>query len=246
MGAFALALAGCDDGASDTGQASGSGSGGETEGVTTDGTGGETAETGQDTGADDWNCGMHVLQNLTDDCEGIGSAQDLIDASSRAQASDLQWSDYVSEDISHVPAAGTSNISLQLKYDGGEARCFHDCDPCPGLPCGAAAQPARIEVDALLDVSTDDGALAVQDWDAVVEGMGGGAGYASFSATATPSELDGTLVIDVINPAYESPEIGLSGQVTPDFVSGSLTIWASQPGPNAPSISVPLANWPVP
>jgi hypothetical protein len=231
--AFALAVGACAESDPEAGEGSGTGD-----------TGIDAESTAADTSSDVGNCGMHVLASLDDDCEGIGTARDLLDQGAAERTAQLEWSSYASEEISHTPASGTTSVTVRLRHEGGEAVCHHFCDPCPGQPCGAASQPARIDVDAILELATEDGSLS-ESVD-VVASTDGFSTQVAYAGSLAPENLVGTLDVQLHAADFQDLAISVSGVFTPDATSGSLAAIATHSDPTGPGITTPVATWPMP
>ena len=234
---FVLLASACADPSSEASEGSGS-----AEGTSAD-TEPSTVSDGE-TGGETENCGMHMLQSYDEDCQGIGTVQDLLDTAAGERTSELAWSTFASEEITHMPNVGSTPTTLRLYADGGDAVCHHFCDPCPGLPCGAASEPARIEVAALVDIESEDGALAeTVDVFASTYGLGGSVDY---NGSIAPADLQGTLEVQLVATDFRDLAISISGVIAGEVSSGALSANAMHVDPGGPAVTTPIATWPSP
>jgi hypothetical protein len=155
-----------------------------------------------------------------------------------AQIGVMTWAPNSGTDLTHEPSSGTTDVTLSLSYDGGEARCVHECDPCPGSGCGAPVQGPSIEVDVVLDIATADGALA-ERVPGVVSGLS--ADHADFAAEVLPSDVQGTATV-VASGSFEDPRFGFYATFNSGWATGSVMAYAHHVDPNGPGLSSPVGN----
>lgn len=234
---FLLLVAACADPSSEAGDGDGSG-----ESTAAD-TEQATASDGE-TGSDTENCGMHVLASYDDDCQGLGSVRDLFDVAAGERTSTLAWSTFASEEITHTPNTGSTGVTVLLGENGGEAICHHYCDPCPGLPCGAAGSPARIDVDATLEITSEDGALA--ETVDVTASFDGSISSVAYAGSIAPADLQGTLEVQLVDGAFSELSINVAGVIDAGVSTGALSGIATQGDPMGPAVTAPIATWPMP
>jgi hypothetical protein len=205
------------------------------------GTGGTATgtPTGQGGSGNSDNCASEVLSSLDEDCEGIGSAQMLLDLGAAEQTGTMTWAANSGSELTHSPSTGTTEVTLKLSHDGGELRCNHTCDPCPGMPCGAPVEGPSIEIDINLDIATADGAL-VESVPGVVSGFSAAA--ADFLAQVLPSDVQGTMTLTASGD-FENPMFGFSAAFNSTSVTGGVQGFAQHIDPNGPSVSAPVGSF---
>lgn len=206
------------------------------------GTGGSTTTgTGQGGSVDSDNCTTDVLSSLDEDCDGIGSAQMLLDLGAAEQIGTMTWAANMGTELTHEPSSGTTEVTVRLTYGGGEARCHHTCDPCPGMSCGPPIQGPYIDIDVILEIDTADGALAES-----VPGVASGWGdVASFAAEVLPSDVQGTMTLTA-SGGFEVSSAGIYTTFTSGSATGNVQGYADHVDPNGPSLTRPIGSFTAP
>jgi hypothetical protein len=198
-----------------------------------------TGAAGQGGSGDSDNCTSDLLTSLDEDCDGIGSAQMLLDLGTAEQTGTMTWAANSSSELTHSPSTGTTEVTLSLSYDGGELRCNHTCDPCPDMGCGAPVQGPSIEIDANLDIATADGALA-ESVPGVVSGFS--ANSADFAAAVLPSDVQGTMTLTASGD-FQDPSFGFHATFTNTSATGGVQGYAHHVDPGGPSVTAPVGNF---
>jgi hypothetical protein len=185
------------------------------------------------------NCTTDVLASASEDCDGLGSAQVLLDLGAAEQNGVMTWASNSGTELTHQPSSGTTDVTLKLSYDGGEVRCIHQCDPCPDTGCGAPVQGPSIEVDAVLEITTADGALA-ESVPGVVSGFS--ANEAGFAAEVLPGDVQGTLTVTT-SGNFENPSLGFNAAFSVGSATGSVMSFAHHVDPTGPGVTGPVGNF---
>jgi hypothetical protein len=155
--------------------------------------------------------GPFSLSSLDEACDVPGFTGSSVLASTQDE--------YVTT-LAYDPAAegNVTGLTITRSYSGGTLICSPMVDPCPGMPCGAAQQPASITMELDIQIRTADGALD-EAFTATLSAYEYGGG-ALETVEIPAAELGGQLDFDM--PGFTDLSLIVSAQLSTESAQGSL------------------------